>query len=234
MAQNLIGYHGLRCLFWSIVAQKYLPGQRFPPGRNQTIKENKLPGKFAPGKAMKLIVADTTIQIQQGDICEADAEAIVNAANNYLWMGGGVAGAIRRKGGEEIEQEALALGPIAVGEAVVTGGGRLRAKYVIHAAGMGQDLQTDAEKVGLATRNSLLRAKELGLQSIAFPAIGTGVGGFSKEQAAAVMLAETMAHIKAGTPLKTIIFCLFDDATRRTFEAEISREKEQISQKSAN
>jgi len=85
---------------------------------------------------MKLTIKHTIIEIRQGDICECDTEAIVNAANNYLWMGGGVAGAIRRQGGEEIEQEALALGPIAVGEAVVTGGGKLKAKYVIHAAGI--------------------------------------------------------------------------------------------------
>jgi O-acetyl-ADP-ribose deacetylase len=174
---------------------------------------------------MQRTIGDTIIQIQQGDICDCDTEAIVNAANNYLWMGGGVAGAIRRRGGEGIAQEALALGPIAVGEAVVTGGGKLKAKYVIHAAGMGQDLQTDEEKVRRATRNSLLRAKEIGLQSIAFPAIGTGVGGFSKVQAAEVMLAETIAHIKAGTSLKTVVFCLLDDATRQVFEAELAREK---------
>lgn len=178
---------------------------------------------------MRKTIGATTIEIRQGDICDCDTEAIVNAANNHLWMGGGVAGAIRRRGGEEIEQEALALGPIAVGEAVVTGAGQLQARYVIHAAGMGQDLQTDSDKVRLATYNSLLRAKELGLQSIAFPAIGTGVGGFSKTQAASVMLAETRAHIKAGTSLTTIIFCLFDEATRQVFEEELSRAKGQNS-----
>jgi O-acetyl-ADP-ribose deacetylase len=180
---------------------------------------------------MEQTVGEVTIQIRQGDICECDTEAIVNAANNFLWMGGGVAGAIRRQGGEEIEREAVALGPIPVGEAVVTGGGKLKAKYVIHAAGMGQDLQTDKKKVRLATRNSLLRATELELQSIAFPAIGTGVGGFSKETGAQAMLEETIAHIEAGTSLTTVIFCLFDDATRRIFEAELSRQAEKLRKK---
>ena len=95
------------------------------------------------------------IQIRKGDITESTSEAIVNAANNHLWMGGGVAGAIKRKGGAAIEREAMAQGPIEVGSSVMTSGGTLPSKYVIHAAVMGQDLHTDAERVRAATRSSL-------------------------------------------------------------------------------
>ena len=113
------------------------------------------------------------IKFVKGDITDMEVDAIVNAANNELWMGGGVAGAIKRKGGIEIEEEAVKKGPIPVGEAIVTGAGKLKAKYVIHGAVMGRDLQTDAEKIKNATINSLKRAEELGLKSIAFPAFGT-------------------------------------------------------------
>src|SRR2546428_3273502 len=112
-----------------------------------------------------------TIEARMGDITQADVDAIVNAANNHLWMGAGVAGAIKRAGGPDIEREAISKGPIPVGEAVVTSAGALRAKYVIHAAAMGQNLQTDAAKVRLATRNALTRARELAIRSIAFPAL---------------------------------------------------------------
>jgi O-acetyl-ADP-ribose deacetylase (regulator of RNase III) len=118
------------------------------------------------------------LDVQQGDITRVKADALVNAANNHLWMGGGVAGALKREGGPEVEAEALAKGPIPVGEAAVTTAGRLPARYVIHAAVMGQDLRTDADKIQRATRNSLLRADEIGIKTVAFPALGTGVGGF--------------------------------------------------------
>src|SRR6266516_7915934 len=96
-------------------------------------------------------IEGTTLEVVQGDITEWAVEAIVNAANNHLWMGAGVAGAIKRKGGPEIEAEAVRQGPIPVGEAVVTGGGALKARYVIHAAAMGQDLTTSADLIHQAT-----------------------------------------------------------------------------------
>ena len=130
------------------------------------------------------------ILLTRGDIAQQDAEAIVNAANNHLWMGAGVAGAIKRAGGREIEEEAVAKGPIPIGEAVVTGGGHLKARYVIHAAVMGQDLRTDADKIRQATQNSLRRADELALKSIAFPAISTGIFGFPIQRCAEIMLAK--------------------------------------------
>ena len=112
------------------------------------------------------------MEIIEGDITRVSADALVNAANNYLWMGGGVAGAIKKAGGKEIEEEAVRKGPIPVGEVVFTGPGRLPVKFIIHAAVMGQDLCTSAGIIERATANSLRKAEELGLKSIAFPALG--------------------------------------------------------------
>jgi len=150
------------------------------------------------------------IKLIQGDITEQEVDAIVNAANNHLWMGAGVAGAIKRKGGIEIEKEAMSIGPIPVGEAVVTKAGNLKAKYVIHAAVMGQDLITNEEYIKNATRNSLKRAEELKIKSIAFPAFGTGVGGFPVDECAKIMLAEAKNFSKNAKPLKEVRFVLFD------------------------
>lgn len=156
--------------------------------------------------------------LSQGDITECQADAIVNAANNHLWMGAGVAGAIKKKGGAAIEAEAVAQGPIPVGEAVVTGGGSLAARYVIHAAGMGQDLSTSAEHITACTEASLRRAEELGIAHVAFPAIGTGVGGFSPEAAARCMLSAAARHLASpsGT-VEAVEFVLFEDADLAAF-----------------
>ncbi|NPV07940.1 MAG: macro domain-containing protein [Anaerolineae bacterium] len=162
------------------------------------------------------------IRLYRGDITELEADAIVNAANSSLWMGAGVAGAIKRRGGDEIEKEALAKGPIGVGEAVATGAGKLAARYVIHAAAMGPDLITDEEKIRAATRNTLLLADELSLRSVAFPALGTGVGGFPPAEAARAMVDEVLAHLERGTGLELIVFALFGSQTYDAFEAELS------------
>ena len=134
------------------------------------------------------------IDVVQGDITEVEVDAIVNAANNHFWMGGGVAGAIKRKGGVEIERDAVAKGPVPVGETVITGAGRLPAKWVIHAAVMGQDLITSEEYIKEAAKNSILKASEFKISSIAFPALGTGVGGFPYRESAKAM----MEGIKEG------------------------------------
>src|SRR5437660_1465271 len=123
-------------------------------------------------------------EVVEGDITKLEVDAIANAANDRLWMGVGVAGAIKRAGGEEIEREAVAQGPIAVGEAVATGAGRLAARYVIHGAVMGQDLRTDADTIRRTTQSCLRVANELGLESLALPAFGTGVGGFPVDECA--------------------------------------------------
>jgi O-acetyl-ADP-ribose deacetylase (regulator of RNase III) len=158
------------------------------------------------------------ITLARGDIAHQDADAIVNAANNRLWMGAGVAGAIKHAGGQEIEREAVAKGPVPIGEAVVTGAGRLKARHVIHAAVMGQDLHTDADKIRQATQNSLRRADELGLKSIAFPALGTGVGGFSLEDCARIMLDVVRRHGAGGTSLERVVFVLYDEPAYQAFE----------------
>jgi O-acetyl-ADP-ribose deacetylase len=160
------------------------------------------------------------IEIKVGDIAQEDCEALVNAANNHLWMGAGVAGALKRAGGEEIESEAIRLGPVEVGEAVVTGAGRLKARYIIHAAVMGQDLQTDSEKIRLATRNSLLRALELRVESLAFPALGTGVGGFSMNRCAELMLGEIRCFVSERSDLKRVMIVLREASAAELFRRE--------------
>ncbi|MEZ5360525.1 MAG: macro domain-containing protein [Candidatus Zixiibacteriota bacterium] len=127
------------------------------------------------------------VKIYAGDITDASTDAIVNAANNELWMGSGVAGAIKRLGGTIIEEEAMAQGPIEVGEAVSTTAGDLPHTYIIHAAGMAAGEPTNDENVYLATLNSLYEADDLGLHSVAFPAIGAGVGGLTIEECAQAM-----------------------------------------------
>jgi O-acetyl-ADP-ribose deacetylase (regulator of RNase III) len=150
------------------------------------------------------------IKLIQGDITDLEVDAIVNAANNHLWMGAGVAGAIKRKGGKEIEDEAMKKGPIPIGEAIVTSAGKLKAKYVIHAAVMGQDLVTNEEYIKNATLNSLRRAEELKIKSIAFPAFGTGVGGFPIDRCAQIMLDQVKEFSKDTKYLKEVLFVLFD------------------------
>ena len=161
------------------------------------------------------------IQVIDGDITTLDVDAIANAANDHLWMGAGVAGAIKRAGGEEIEQEAVALGPIEVGEAVATGAGRLKARHVIHGAVMGQDLRTDAELVGQTTRRCLEVADELGSRSLALPAFGTGVGGFPLDECARIMVGEARAF--DPTSLEHVIFAVYGDDAARAFRAALDR-----------
>lgn len=167
----------------------------------------------------KIVFDDKTIYCEQGDITDSGAEAIVNAANNHLWMGAGVAGAIKRKGGQSIEDEAIKIGPINVGEAVVTKAGKLKAKYVIHAAVMGQDLSTDETLIRKTTKSVLEKAEKLGISSVDFPALGTGVGGFPLDDCARIMIIEARAFLKSSIHLKSVGFILFDDIGYRAFAA---------------
>ncbi len=156
------------------------------------------------------------IELASGDIIQQKADALVNAANNRLFMGAGVAGALKRAGGRQIEEEAVAQGPIPIGEAIVTGAGRLDAKYVIHAAVMGLDFRTNAEFIRQATESSLRRAAELGVRSIVFPALGTGVGGFPLEECARIMLDAVRQQAPAATTLERVTFVLYD---QRAYDA---------------
>jgi O-acetyl-ADP-ribose deacetylase (regulator of RNase III) len=170
-------------------------------------------------------IGATSLEVRLGDITTCAVDAIVNAANDHLWMGAGVAGAIKQQGGQVIEDEAVRQGPIPVGAAVVTGGGRLQARYVIHAAAMGQDLVTNAELIAQATSNSLRQAAALGLGSIALPALGTGVGGFPIDEAARAMIEATSTelHRTPQTSLQQVVFVLFTEAARQAFEQALAQ-----------
>jgi O-acetyl-ADP-ribose deacetylase (regulator of RNase III) len=159
------------------------------------------------------------IHIVQGDLTEQDAGAIVNAANNDLQLGGGVAGAIRRKGGPSIQAECDQIGPIALGEVAVTGGGRLKAHFVIHAASMSLGGETREEDLLSCTRHAMERAGERGLRSIAFPAIGTGIADFPMRRCAEVMLAEILQRLRQPTTVEDVRVVLFDRAAYETFLA---------------
>lgn len=159
------------------------------------------------------------IVIQQGDIAEMDVDAIVNAANNDLILGAGVAGAIHRKGGDSIQRECNEIGSIPVGYAAITGGGNLKARYVIHAASMGLgDVPTTAKSLRTSTAHSLRLAHERKLKTIAFPAVGTGVSGFPMQECAEIMLTEAAQHLQCETSLERVYFVLFDERARNTFQ----------------
>lgn len=159
------------------------------------------------------------LEVVQGNIAELEVDAIANAANNHLWMGAGVAGALKRAGGAEIEREAVEKGPIAVGEAVSTGAGALPAGHVIHGAVMGQDLRTDAEAITRTTRRVLEVADELGARSLALPAFGTGVGGFPLGECAALMVGEARAY--EPTSLERVVFAVYGPEAEDAFRAAL-------------
>ena len=161
------------------------------------------------------------IEVVEGDIAALEVDAVANAANDRLWMGAGVAGAIKRAGGDEIEREATAKGPIVVGDAVATGAGRLPARWVIHGAVMGQDLTTDADKVALTTRRCLEVADELGARSLALPAFGTGVGGFPLDDCARIMVEVVEAH--EPRTLERVVFAVFGADAAAAFVTALAR-----------
>jgi O-acetyl-ADP-ribose deacetylase (regulator of RNase III) len=158
------------------------------------------------------------IRLVKGDISSISADALVNAANNHLWMGSGVAGALKRRGGSSIEDEAVSLGPISVGTAVATGAGRLPAKYVIHGAVMGQNLTTDETTVERTTRSCLELGMDLKLGSIALPAFGCGVGGMSFRRTAEAMKRAISSLDDGRLDNLEILIVLFDDEAFRTFD----------------
>jgi O-acetyl-ADP-ribose deacetylase (regulator of RNase III) len=163
------------------------------------------------------------LEVVEGDITVLEVDAIANAANNHLWMGAGVAGAIKRAGGEEIEHEAVQLGPIEVGDAVATSAGRLPARWVIHGAVMGRDLQTNADLVRRTTQSCLRVADELGAESLALPAFGTGVGGFPLEECARIMVDAARSHEPRS--LKRVVFAVFGADAKAAFERTLSAQE---------
>ncbi|MEM2351664.1 MAG: macro domain-containing protein [Thermoproteota archaeon] len=171
---------------------------------------------------MQIRINKTTIELVKGDITELNVDCIVNAANSMLKMGGGVAGAIRRKGGEKIQEECDRIvaerGPVPVGGAVITSGGNLKAKYVIHAVGPVYGEGDEERKLKDAVINSLRLAEQYNMASIAFPAISTGVFGMPKKICAETMLPAAISYAKSGTSIGKIIFCLYDDETFNIFK----------------
>ena len=157
------------------------------------------------------------IEIVKGDITQSDCDAIVNAANNRFWMGSGVAGAIKKVGGDVIEEEAVNKGPVMPGEAIFTGAGKLPFKMVIHAAVMGQDLKTNDKYIRQATLACLNIAEKQNIGSISFPAFGTGIGGFPMAGCAHQMITAVRGFEPRSQNIKRVQFCLFDDYAYKCF-----------------
>ena len=177
---------------------------------------------------MMLRVGRSIVELVKGDITELEVDAIVNAANSRLKMGGGVAGAILRKGGWSIQEECDKIGYCPVGGAVITGAGKLKAKYVIHAVGPRMGEGDEDRKLRNATLNSLKLAEKHGIKSMAFPAISTGIFGFPKDRCAKIMLRTAVDYLKAGSSIERVIFCLYDDETYQIFAEELNRIKNEI------
>ena len=181
---------------------------------------------------MKADIANTVLELIDGDITEMDTDAIVNAANAQLILGGGVAGAIRQKGGPTIQQECLKIGGTFVGMAVITTGGKLKAKFVIHAVGPRMGEGDEDNKLKNATLNSLKLADKNNLRSIAFPAISAGIFGFPIDQCAEIMLRTTIEYLKGfdklttkgQTGLKKVVFCLYGRESYDVFENQLRLE----------
>lgn len=159
------------------------------------------------------------------DITFARVDAIVNAANEGLQLGSGVAGAIRRRGGQTIQEECDRIGHCAVGSAVVTGGGNLPARWVIHAVGPVWRGGEESEDVLLASAvfAALARAEEIGASSVALPAISTGVYGFPVERAAEISIAAAKTFTREARVVRKILYCVFDERTAEIFQRELEK-----------
>ena len=172
---------------------------------------------------MKADIANTVLELIDSDITEMDTDAIVNAANVQLILGGGVAGAIRQKGGPAIQQQCDKIGGTFVGGAVITTGGKLKAKYVIHAVGPRMGEGDENNKLKNTTLNSLKLADKHNIRSIAFPAISAGIFGFPIERCAEIMLRTTIEYLKGQTGLKKVVFCLFGSDSYAVFEKQLKQ-----------
>ncbi len=172
---------------------------------------------------MRRMIDHHVIELVQGDITDLATDAIVNAANAQLILGGGVAGAIRRKGGAAIQEECNKIGGTFVGGAVITTAGNLKAKYVIHAVGPRMGEGDEDNKLRNATLNSLKLADKHQLKSIAFPAISTGIFGYPVDKCAQIMLTTTIDYLKGSSNIDLVVFCLYDAPTFGVFEQTLTR-----------
>ncbi|MHC3130243.1 MAG: macro domain-containing protein [Candidatus Bathyarchaeota archaeon] len=170
---------------------------------------------------MSAKINKAVLELTQGDITDQTTDAIVNAANAALQLGGGVAGAIRRRGGPKIQEECNRIGGTHVGGAVITTGGNLAAKYVIHAVGPRHGEEHEDAKLKDATLNSLILADQKNLKNIAFPAISTGIFGFPKDRCATIMLSTTIAYLEGPTNLEKVVYCLYDQKTFEIFKRSL-------------
>jgi len=173
---------------------------------------------------MKVDIEGKVLELVEGDITEMATDAIVNAANAQLVLGGGVAGAIRRKGGPRIQAECNKIGGTFVGGAVITTGGDLKSRHVIHAVGPRMGEGNEDEKLKNATLNSLKVADENNLKSISFPAISTGIFGFPTQRCAEIMLGTTIDYLKGPTALERVTFCLFGRSDYQLFAKRLEQE----------
>ena len=173
---------------------------------------------------MKVNVGKSVLELIDGDITAMNTDAIVNAANAQLVLGGGVAGAIRRKGGPEIQAECNKIGVAFVGGAVITTAGKLKAKHVIHAVGPRMGEGDEDRKLKNATLNSLKVADQNNLSSISFPAISAGIFGFPIKRCAEIMLKITMDYLNGQTGLERVVFCLFGRDSYDVFEKRLEKE----------
>jgi len=173
---------------------------------------------------METRINNSVLQLVEGDITELATDAIVNAANSYLKHGGGVAGAIVRKGGRVIQEESDRIGYCPVGHAVITGAGNLKAGYIIHAVGPRMGEGNEDEKLKNATMNSLKLADERQLKSIAFPAISSGIFGFPIDRCAKIMLSTTINYLRNKTGLESVVFCLYGNEAYNVFLEEFKRQ----------
>ena len=172
---------------------------------------------------MKIQINNKTLELAEGDIIEFHTDAIVNAANASLILGAGVAGAIRAKGGPAIQQECDEIGGCPVGGAVITSGGNLKARHVIHAVGSRKGEGDEEEKLKNATLNSLKVANDNGLKNIGFPAISTGIFGFPIELCTQIMLSNTIGYLQEETGLEKVVFCLYGEEAFDVFRKVLTK-----------
>jgi len=198
-------------------------GGRSSKEESAGLPETGLPETRSPGNRLVMLLDKTTLELVQGDITDLDVDAIVNAANQHLQLGAGVAGAIRAKGGPSIQEECNRIGGTAVGTAVMTGAGHLKARRVIHAVGPSMGEGDEDKKLASAVRAALALADRRGLKSIALPAISTGIFGFPIERAARITLTEVQRFLQGGTKLDRVVLCLYDEAAFAVFKKELRR-----------
>jgi O-acetyl-ADP-ribose deacetylase (regulator of RNase III) len=179
--------------------------------------------KTTTANRISLTLEETQLEILEGDITEVDVEAIVNPANEDLQLGGGVAGAIRERGGPSVQEECDRIGHTPVGTAVMTGAGNLPARQVIHAVGPRMGEGDEDRKLSAAVRSALALADRYGLRSIALPAISTGTFGFPMDRAARITLTEVHRYLQGGTKIERVVVVLHDDDAFQTFRRELRR-----------